>query len=99
MHTESVIKMLIASLTKGIRGKLIFLLFITIIVQSQNVLISYVMGIIVDGLTSMKFSWVLQVLVFVCILIIAITALLYPTSIYLKPLTVFLSTQAKRAYL
>ena len=33
MHTESVIKMLIASLTKGIRGKLIFLLFITIIVQ------------------------------------------------------------------
>ncbi|WP_270372550.1 ABC transporter ATP-binding protein [Longicatena caecimuris] len=75
MHTESVIKMLIASLTKGIRGKLIFLLFITIIVQSQNVLISYVMGIIVDGLTSMKFSWVLQVLVFVCILIIAITAL------------------------
>ena len=75
MHTESVLKKLIASLTKGIRGKLIFLLFITIIVQSQNVLISYVMGIIVDGLTSMKFTWVLQVLVFVCILIIAITAL------------------------
>ena len=64
MHTESVIKKSITSLTKGIREKLIFLLFITIIVQSQNVLISYVMGIIVDGLTSMKFSWVLQVLDF-----------------------------------
>lgn len=75
MHGELSFKKICTSLTKGIRKKLIFLLLITIIVQSQNVLISYVMGIIVDGLTSMKFTWVLQVLVFVCMLIIAITAL------------------------